>query len=54
VSASAPERWCARQIVEVPRPEAQIETAAIPKRSLIAAADDLGVRTQRGQRWLPG
>jgi hypothetical protein len=30
------------------------EAAEIPERSLIAAADDLGVRTQRGQWWLPG
>lgn len=28
--------------------------ASIPKRSLIIAADALGVRTQRGRWWLPG
>jgi hypothetical protein len=27
--------------------------AAIPEHWLIAAADELGVRTRRGQRWLP-
>jgi hypothetical protein len=42
------------QIVEVPRPEAQIEAAEIPERSLIAAADALGVRCRRGEWWLPG
>jgi hypothetical protein len=40
-----------------PRPGAQIEIAAkaaeIPERSLIAAATALGVRTQRGQWWIP-
>jgi hypothetical protein len=30
------------------------EAAAIPERSLIAAADELDVRAQRGQWWLPG
>jgi hypothetical protein len=30
-----------------------VEAAEILKRSLIAAADELGVRTQRGQWWLP-
>jgi LmbE family N-acetylglucosaminyl deacetylase len=33
--------------------EAAAETAEIPERSLIAAADVLGVRTQKGQWWLP-
>jgi hypothetical protein len=37
---------------------AQIETAAqaaeIPEPVLIAAADALRVRTQRGQWWIPG
>jgi hypothetical protein len=28
--------------------------AEIPERSLIGAADVLGVRTQRGQWWIPG
>jgi hypothetical protein len=41
-----------------PKPEAEIEAAAqaaeIPKRSLIAAASVLGVRTQKGQWWIPG
>jgi len=39
------------------KPGAQIEVAAqaaaIPERSRIAAASVLGVRTQRGQWWLP-
>jgi hypothetical protein len=33
--------------------EAAAEAAQIPTCSLIAAADDLGVATQRGQWWLP-
>jgi hypothetical protein len=33
---------------------AAAEASEIPERSLIAAADDLGVRTQRGQWWLLG
>lgn len=45
------------QLADGPRPASQIEAAAeaaeIPTRSLIAAADALGVRTQRGQWWLP-
>jgi hypothetical protein len=40
-----------------PRPEASAMAAAscaeISERALIAAADALGVRTQRGQWWLP-
>jgi hypothetical protein len=32
---------------------AAAEAAEIHERSLIVAADDLGVRTQRGQWWLP-
>jgi hypothetical protein len=46
------------QLANGPKPGAQIEAAAeaaeIPERSLIAAADDLGVRTRRGNWWLPG
>jgi hypothetical protein len=46
------------QAADGPKPASQIEVAAeaaaIPERSLIAAADELGVRTQRGQWWLPG
>jgi hypothetical protein len=34
--------------------EAAAEAAGIPESSLIKAADVLGVRTQRGQWWLPG
>jgi hypothetical protein len=34
--------------------EAAAEALNIPPRSLIAAADPLGVRCQRGQWWLPG
>jgi len=34
--------------------EAAAETAEIPERGLIRAADKLGVRPPRGQRWLPG
>jgi hypothetical protein len=46
------------QLRHGPKPGAQIEAAAqaaaIPKSSLIAAASVLGVRTQRGQWWIPG
>lgn len=46
------------QLANGPKPGALIEAAAeaasIPERSLIVAADALGVRTQRGQWWLPG
>jgi hypothetical protein len=46
------------QLVEGPKRGAEIEAAAqkaaVPERSLLAAADALGVRTQRGQWWLPG
>jgi hypothetical protein len=46
------------QLANGPKAEAEIEAAAqaaeIPKPSLIAAADALGVRTRRGQWWLPG
>jgi hypothetical protein len=46
------------QLVEGPKPGAEIEAAAqeaaIPERSLLAATDALGVRTQCGQWWLPG
>jgi hypothetical protein len=45
------------QLADGPRPASQIEAAAeaakIPERTLIAAASVLGVRTQRGQWWLP-
>jgi len=45
------------QLANGPKPEAHVVTAAraaaIPKRSLILAADVLGVRTQRGHWWLP-
>jgi len=34
--------------------EAAAETVAIPARSLFGATDDLGVRCQHGQWWLPG
>jgi hypothetical protein len=34
--------------------EAAAEAADIPERSMIIAANALGVRTQRGQWWLPG
>jgi hypothetical protein len=41
-----------------PQPGAEIEATAAPlgiqEWSLLGAADDLGVRTQRGQWWLPG
>jgi hypothetical protein len=40
-----------------PKPGAEIEAAAeaaaIPERSLVAAASSLNVRTRRGQWWLP-
>jgi hypothetical protein len=46
------------QLASGPKPGAQIEALAeaqdIPPRSLMAAADALGVRTQRGQWWIPG
>jgi hypothetical protein len=46
------------QLRHGPKPAAQIEAAAeaaaIPESALIAAADALGVRTQRGRWWLPG
>jgi hypothetical protein len=46
------------QLAKGPKPGAEVAAAAealeIPERSLIAAADALGVRTQRGQWWLPG
>ena len=45
------------QLRQGPRPEAHVlavaEGASCPERSLITAADALGVRTHRGQRWLP-
>lgn len=46
------------ELANGPKPGAKIEAAAqaaeISERALIAAADVLGVRTQRGQWWLPG
>jgi hypothetical protein len=46
------------QLAHGPKPGALIEAAAeadeIPERSLIVAADALGVRIRRGQWWLPG
>jgi hypothetical protein len=33
---------------------AAAEAAALPECSVIVAADALGVRSQRGQWWLPG
>jgi hypothetical protein len=46
------------QLADGPKPGVLVEAAAlaaeIPERSLIAAADSLGVRTQRGQWWLLG
>jgi hypothetical protein len=46
-----------QQLANGPKPGAQVEAAAeaaeIPERSLIRAADALGVRTQRGQWWMP-
>jgi hypothetical protein len=45
------------QLANGQRPGSEIAAAAealeIPKRSLIAAADELGVRTQRGRWWIP-
>jgi hypothetical protein len=47
-----------RQLADGPKPGALVEAAAqaaeIPKRTLIAAADALGVRTRKGQWWIPG
>jgi hypothetical protein len=47
-----------QQLASGPKPgvlvEAAAEAADISKRTLISAADALGVRTQRGQWWLPG
>jgi hypothetical protein len=46
------------QLKHGPKPESAVMAAAnladIPERSLIAAADALGVRTQKGRWWLPG
>jgi hypothetical protein len=46
------------QLANGPKPGALIEAAAeaaeISERALVAAADVLGVRTQKGQWWLPG
>jgi hypothetical protein len=46
------------QLADGPKPGALVEAAAqaaeIPKPALIAAADELGVRTRRGRWWLPG
>jgi hypothetical protein len=46
------------QLSDGPRPGAQVtaaaEAAEIPERSLLAAADVLGVRCRQGQWWLPG
>jgi hypothetical protein len=46
------------QLASGPKSGSQIEALAaaaeIPESALIAAADTLGVRTQRGQWWLPG
>ena len=45
------------QLRHGPRPGSSVmaaaEVAAIPERTLIAAASALGVRTQRGQWWIP-
>jgi hypothetical protein len=45
------------QIADGPKPGAQIEAAAkaaaIPARTLLAAADELNVRTRRGEWFLP-
>lgn len=45
------------QLANGPKPEEDIladaDFVAIPGRTLIAAADALGVRTRRGQWWLP-
>jgi hypothetical protein len=47
-----------RELKRGPRSGAQIEAAAeaaaIDARSLLAVADALGVRTRRGEWWLPG
>jgi hypothetical protein len=47
---------CAR-FTDGPKPGAAIEaeaaTLAIPVRLLLRAADELGVRTRRGEWWLP-
>jgi len=52
------QRLLLEQLANGPRPGSQLEAAAeaaeIPESVLIAAADALGVRTQRGQWWLPG
>jgi hypothetical protein len=61
---TAPLRWLKLQVLSKlvsrpngPKPEALIEAAPeaaeIPERALIVAADALGVRTRRGQSWLP-
>jgi hypothetical protein len=46
-----------QELKDGPKPGALVEAAAaaaaLPERSLIRAADALGVRTQRGQWWLP-
>jgi hypothetical protein len=46
------------QLANGPKPESHVVAAAeavdIPERSLIIATDTLGVRTRRGQWWLPG
>jgi hypothetical protein len=46
------------QLANGPKPESQIAAAAeaadISERTLMAAAGALGVRTRRGQWWLPG
>jgi hypothetical protein len=46
------------QLADGPKPGASVEAAAeaaeISERALVAAADVLGVRTQKGQWWLPG
>jgi hypothetical protein len=58
MSAERAKALVREQLKHGPKPGAQIEAAAqaaeIPKRSLIAAASVLGVRTQEGQWWLPG
>ena len=47
-----------RALLHRPRSEVDVrracEAADISERTLIVAADALGVRTQRGQWWLPG
>jgi hypothetical protein len=45
-----------KQLKDGPRPGRAVEIAAAEQglaKVLVAAADDLGVRTQRGQWWLP-